>query len=228
MTSRSRAEQLAAVASITDPIRRALYEFVSRSTGPVGRDEAAAAVEIPRGTAAFHLERLVESGLLEAQFQRRSGKTGPGAGRPAKLYRPTDAEVSVSVPERHYDIAAELLSSAVEESDRTGQPVREALEQVSTEFGRTLGAREGSLDAVLASTGYEPVDDDAEGLLLSNCPFHRLAQNHTETICGANAALLRGAAEGAGERDRRIDFEPRTDGYCCVHVVRERRPERGQ
>ncbi|MET0888065.1 MAG: transcriptional regulator [Mycetocola sp.] len=219
MTGRTRAEQLAAVASISDPIRRALYEFVSRSTGAIGRDEAAVAIDIPRGTAAFHLERLVESGLLETEFQRRSGKTGPGAGRPAKLYRPTDAEVSVSVPERHYDLAAELLSSAVEESDRTGRPVRESLERVSTEFGRALGEAEGSLDAVLESTGYEPVDDDAEGLLLRNCPFHRLAQNHTQTICGANAALLRGAAEGAGERDRRIDFEPRTDGYCCVHVV---------
>jgi predicted ArsR family transcriptional regulator len=219
MSNPTRAEQLSAVASISDPIRRALYDFVSRSPAPPGRDEAAAAVGIPRGTAAFHLERLVESGVLETEFQRRSGRTGPGAGRPAKLYRPATAEISVSIPERHYHLAAELLSSAVEESDRTGSPVGETLKRVSTECGRALGAAGGSLDAVLDSTGYEPVDDDAGGLLLSNCPFHRLAQSHTQTICGANVALLRGAAEGAGESDRRVDFEPRTDGFCCVHVV---------
>jgi predicted ArsR family transcriptional regulator len=219
MKSRTRAEQLSAVASITDPTRHALYDFVSRSTAPTGRDEAAAALGVPRGTAAFHLDRLVESGVLEIEFQRRSGRSGPGAGRPAKLYRAAAAEVSASVPERHYDLAAELLSSAVEEADRTGGPIGETLRRVSTEFGRALGAEEGSLDAVLESTGYEPVDDGAGGLLLSNCPFHRLAQSHTQTICGANAALLQGAAEGSGECDRRADFEPRTDGYCCVHVV---------
>jgi predicted ArsR family transcriptional regulator len=219
MSNRTRAEQLSAVASISDPTRRALYDYVSRSAVPAGRDEAAAALGIPRGTAAFHLERLVESGILEAEFQRRSGRSGPGAGRPAKLYRAAAGEISASVPERHYDLVAELLSSAVDESGRTGNPIVETLEQVSTEFGRALGASEGSLDAVLESTGYEPVDDDAGGLLLSNCPFHRLARSHTQTICGANVALLQGAAEGAGECDRRVDFEPRTDGYCCVRVV---------
>ena len=219
MTPRNRAEQLAAVASVSDPIRRALYDFVSHSSGPVGRDEAAEALGLARGTAAFHLERLVESGVLEIEFHRRSGRTGPGAGRPAKLYRAAAAEVTASVPERHYDLAAELLSAAVDESDRTGDPIRASLERVSAEFGRDLGAAEGSLDSVLASTGYEPVDDEADGLLLRNCPFHKLARNHTQTICGANVALLQGAADGAGECDRSIRFEPRDDGYCCVHVV---------
>ncbi|MET0481218.1 MAG: helix-turn-helix domain-containing protein [Mycetocola sp.] len=219
MSSRTRVEQLQAVASISDPLRRSLYTVVARSPSPIGRDEAAAALGIPRQTAAFHLERLVESGVLETEFQRRTGRTGPGAGRPAKLYRPATAEVSASVPERHYDLAAELLSSAVEESDRTGAPIGETLRRVSTEFGHALGTAEGNLNAVLESTGYEPVDDDAGGLLLSNCPFHQLAQSHTQTICGANVAMLRGAVDGAGECDRRVDFEPRTDGYCCVHVV---------
>jgi predicted ArsR family transcriptional regulator len=221
MSSRNRAEQLSAVASISDPIRRELYNFVSRNPVPTGRDEAASALGIPRGTAAFHLERLVESGVLETEFQRRTGRTGPGAGRPAKLYRPALAEVSASVPERHYDLAAELLSSAVEEADRTGAPIGETLRRVSTEFGRALGATEGSLDAVLESIGYEPVGDDAGGLLLSNCPFHRLAQSHTQTICGANVAMLQGAAEGAAECNRRVNFEPRSDGYCCVQVVQK-------
>ena len=185
----------------------------------MGRDEAAAALNVPRGTAAFHLERLAQCGLLETEFQRRTGRTGPGAGRPAKLYRRAAGEIAVSVPDRHYDLAGELLSSAIEEADRTGEPVRLALGRVSWECGRALGANAGSLDALLQSTGYEPHDDGDGGLLLKNCPFHRLAKTHTETICQANLALLAGATAGADESEREARFAPQ-DGYCCVRIAR--------
>ena len=218
MDDSTRHEDLAAVASIADPQRRALLEFVSRQGGPVGRDEAAAALGIARGTAAFHLDRLVDAGLLDTEFQRRTGKSGPGAGRPAKLYRRSAGEVVVSVPERHYDLAAELLSRAVEESDVTGDPIRPTLERISTEIGRELGAAAGSMDEALHTLGYEPIDDGLGGVSLSNCPFHRVARNHTATICGANAALLQGVAEGVDEHERRVAFEPR-EGYCCVRLV---------
>ena len=218
MDDSSRDRDLAAIASIADPQRRALLEYVGRQDEPVGRDEAASAVGIARGTAAFHLDRLVAAGLLDTEFQRRSGKSGPGAGRPAKLYRRSDGEVVVSVPERHYDLAAELLSRAVEESDRTGAPIRPTLERVSAELGRELGAATGSMNEVLQSLGYEPVDEGLDGVSLSNCPFHRLARQHTATICAANAALLRGVAEGAEEDERRVALEPR-EGYCCVRLV---------
>ena len=218
MDDSTRHEDLAAVASIADPQRRALLEFVSRQGGSVGRDEAAAALGIARGTAAFHLDRLVDAGLLDTEFQRRTGKSGPGAGRPAKLYRRSAGEVVVSVPERHYDLAAELLSRAVEESDVTGDPIRPTLERVSTEIGRELGSAAGSMDEALHTLGYGPVDDGLGGVSLSNCPFHRVARNHTATICGANAALLQGVAEGVDEHERRVAFEPR-EGYCCVRLV---------
>lgn len=213
----SQQQKVAAVASIGDPLRRSLFEFVTRSGTAVDRDEAAAALGIPRGTAAFHLERLAESGLLETEFRRRSGKSGPGAGRPAKFYRRASTEIVVSVPQRHYDLAAELLSSAIEEAERSGDPIGEALEHVSTELGRRLGTEAGSLEHMLEATGYEPVATDDGGLVLANCPFHRLAQRHTATICAANAALLRGAAQGADEPDRLVRLEPR-DGHCCVRV----------
>src|SRR5918911_1365062 len=93
----------AALAAAADPTRRALLSLVSRSPTPVGRDAAAAALGIPRATAAFHLDRLVEAGLLDSRFLRVNGRAGPGAGRPAKLYSRTGAEVGVSIPERHYD-----------------------------------------------------------------------------------------------------------------------------
>jgi predicted ArsR family transcriptional regulator len=125
----------------------------------------------------------------------------------------------VSVPDRHYALAGELLISAVEQSDCTGEPARKSLTEVSTEHGRALGMSAGSLDAVLQSTGYEPQDDGNGGLLLHNCPFHQLARGHAETICAANLALLIGAADGAGERARKVQFAPR-DGYCCVRIAR--------
>ena len=218
MDDSERHDELVAVASIADPQRRALLEFVARQPEPVGRDEAAGALGMARGTAAFHLDRLVEAGLLVTEFQRRNGRTGPGAGRPAKLYSAASGEISVSVPERHYDIAAELLSRAVEESDRTGRPIRPTLEHVATELGRALGSASDSMTEVLQRLGYEPVDDGADGLLLTNCPFHRVAQNHTSTICGANRALLQGAAEGVDEQARTVVLEPRA-AHCCVHLV---------
>jgi predicted ArsR family transcriptional regulator len=217
MDATARHFDLVAVAAIADPQRRALFEFVTGQLAPVGRDDAAAALDMARGTAAFHLDRLVEAGLLVADYERRNGKSGPGAGRPAKVYRRVSDEFAVSVPERHYDIAAELLSRAVEESDRTGEPIRPTLERVATDLGRALGAASESMGDVLQRLGYEPVDDGADGMLLTNCPFHRVAQNHTSTICGANAALLRGAAEGTGEA-RQVALEPR-DGHCCVRLI---------
>lgn len=219
MDERSPLENLAAIASIADPLRRSLFEYVARSASAVGRDEAANALGIARATAAFHLERLTESGLLETEFQRRTGRTGPGSGRPAKMYRPAAGEFVVSVPQRHYELAAELFSAAIEESDRTSEPIREALERVSTDYGRALGERAGSLADVLQSTGYEPRDDDGV-VTLTNCPFHRLANSHTKTVCETNVTLLRGAAAGAGEDHAQVQFHP-VQGGCCVRIIRD-------
>lgn len=217
MDHSARQDDLAAVASIADPQRRALFEFVARHPEPVGREDAAGALGMARGTAAFHLDRLVEAGLLVAEFRRRNGRTGPGAGRPAKFYRAIPGEISVSVPERHYDLAAELLSRAVEESERAGTPIGPTLERVSARLGHALGDAADSMTEVLERLGYAPVDDGAGGMLLTNCPFHRVARNHAATICAANAALLRGAVSGLDERELMTVHEPR-EGSCCVRL----------
>lgn len=224
MDEHSPRDSVSAVASLNDPLRRSLFDLVSRSSRAIGRDEAAAALGVPRGTVAFHLERLTQSGLLESEFHRRTGRTGPGSGRPSKLYRRASAEIAVSLPDRHYDLAADLLSSAIEDSDRTGEPVRQALTRVSQEYGRALGASAGSLDTVLTSVGYEPRDDGEGGLVLHNCPFHRVMMRHRETICQANRALLVGVADGAQEREREVcaasNAGAASDGACCVRIAR--------
>jgi predicted ArsR family transcriptional regulator len=217
--SESRAGQISAVAAMSDPQRRTLFEFVSRSENPVSREDAARALGVPRSTAAFHLDRLVDEGVLETEFRRLSGRTGPGAGRPSKRSGRAGGEISVSIPARRYELAGELLAAAVEEADRTGGAVREALATVATKAGRELGASAGSLDAALESCGYEPCDDGAGGLVLTNCPFHRLATSHTEVICQANVALLSGVAEGAAEDARTVEFVPPTGEHCCVRIA---------
>jgi predicted ArsR family transcriptional regulator len=205
-----------ALAAAADPVRRALLRLVSRSGTPVGRDAAAAALGIPRATAALHLDRLVEAGLLEARFLRVNGRTGPGAGRPAKLYSRTGAEVGVSIPERHYDLAGDLLSEAVEVAGTSGRPMPDVIADVARARGRDIGSGAGSLDAALEATGYEPRVDD-ETVVLVNCPFHRLAQRHTDTICAMNVSLVEGMAQGAGADPGRVCFAPAA-GRCCVEI----------
>jgi predicted ArsR family transcriptional regulator len=128
-----------AIAALDEPTRRQLYELVARSPLPVGKDEAAAALGIPRTTAAFHLDKLVGEGLLSVVYERRCGRTGPGAGRPAKLYRRSDLQVEISLPERTYDVAARLLAAALQEAETTGESPKEALARQAIHHGRSLG-----------------------------------------------------------------------------------------
>ena len=221
--SSDRDAQVSAVAALAEPSRRRLYDHVVRQPAPVSRDEAAAAVALPRATVAFHLDRLVADGLLDVVFERRTGRTGPGAGRPSKLYRRADRAVQVSLPERSYDLAGDLLATAVTEAEASGIAPRVVLERRAFERGRELaaGAGEGpaSVWQVLEDNGFEPRAEDG-GLALANCPFHRLARSHTELVCGMNLHLIGGVLDGvrAPGLVARLRPEP---GMCCVRLDAE-------
>ncbi|WP_138731599.1 helix-turn-helix transcriptional regulator [Modestobacter excelsi] len=217
-----RSAQVAAVAALAEPTRRRVYDHVVRSPEPVSRDDAAAALGVPRPTVAFHLDRLVADGLLDVHYERRSGRSGPGAGRPAKLYRRAERSVSVQLPERRYDLAGQLLAAALTEVDRTGERPAEALGRLARDLGEQWGARltgadpGGSVLALLERHGFEP-HAESGGVALANCPFHALARDHTELVCGMNLHLLQGvldAVPGAGLAAR---LQP-TDGACCVRI----------
>ena len=223
MEQRPLADRVAAVSALDEPIRRALFDHVSRADSPVSRDDAADALGLARSTAAFHLDRLAEEGLLAVEFKRLTGRTGPGSGRPAKLYRRAAGEVAVTVPERQYDFAGQLLLAAIEESSRTGEPAGEVLLRIAGETGRALGSAAGSLEKVLEEHGFEPRADGGGGMVLGNCPFHRLAQQHTETVCHVNLELLRGAAEGSDDRRHTMVLDPGI-GRCCVRAVPRQLP----
>src|SRR5215218_9561407 len=199
----SRDAQLTAVAALAEPTRRRLYDHVVRSPHPVSRDDVAAATGVPRPTTAFHLDRLVADGLLDVHYERRTGRTGPGAGRPSKLYRRSDRPVTVSLPERSYDLAGDLLAAALTEAEASGRPPREVLGRRAFERGQELGAavdrtevrgRDAAL-RVLEENGFEPRAED-DGITLVNCPFHRLARTHTKLVCGMNLRLIDGVLDG--------------------------------
>jgi predicted ArsR family transcriptional regulator len=211
---KSQAGALAAVAALDEPTRRRLYEYVVRRPRPVSRDDVAVALAVPRATVAFHLDRLVEEQLLVVEYERRSGRTGPGAGRPAKLYRRSDRQVSVSVPERHYELAGELLASAIEEADETGGSAREILGRRAREHGAGLAAPD--IVAALEEHGFEP-RVEGDGVLLGNCPFQRLARTHTRLVCEMNLGLVEGLLDGAGDRRLRARLDPQP-GFCCVRL----------
>jgi len=214
---------VAAVAALNDPLRLALFQYVTGQTAAVSRDQAAAAMGVGRETAAFHLDRLADQGLLDVTFRRLSGKQGPGAGRPAKLYRRSAREVEVSLPPRRYDIAARLFAEAL----ATTNPAK-ALTEVSGAFGESLGARareragtrrliENAVD-VLESQGYEPSITDDQ-ITLQNCPFAALAQDHHNVVCTMNRALIDGLVTGLKAHDLTTVFQPQA-GQCCVTVKR--------
>jgi len=208
--------RLAAVASLDDRTRHALYQHVAGAHRPVTRDEAAAAVGVDRSVAAYHLDRRVTDGLLIASFARPEGRTGPGAGRPAKRYERSSAEITVSLPPRSYEVLAELLATAAE-ADETGT-VRTALEQAATSLGRTLVGDSGDLVEALAREGFEPYLD-GDVVRLANCPFHQMSQRHTDLVCGMNLAHMGGASQTAAAQG----WQPRLDpapGRCCVAFAR--------
>jgi predicted ArsR family transcriptional regulator len=225
--------RISGIAALDQPLRRDLYRLLSERAGWVGRDDASETLGVPRSVAAFHLDKLAEAGLVDVSFERPSGRTGPGAGRPAKLYRRGTEEVSASVPERRYDLAGSLLATAIVEAERTGAPIADCLSTAARAAGRVIGQeaaaaagplaesgdRRQAVVEILARHGYEPALRGPGEIALVNCPFHRLAEEHRSLVCGMNLDFLGGLLEGIGPVDRldaQLAPEP---GYCCVRVT---------
>jgi predicted ArsR family transcriptional regulator len=220
------------VAALGEPLRRALYRFVAAQIEPVTREQAAAGVGIALHTAKFHLDRLVDDGLLEAGYRRPPGRGGPGAGRPAKIYRRSDTDLEVSLPERRYDLAGRLLAKAVAQAERTETSISEALHSVAHDAGRAVGAQvasnhdrrptrkttEAAVVDVLNADGYQP-RPARDGITLTNCPFHALAREETELVCGMNLAYLQGMLDGLGVTSLDAKLDP-AEGRCCVRLQR--------
>ena len=228
------AAQVSGVGALAEPARRVLYLYVVAQPEPVSRDQAAAGTGLPRHTAKFHLDKLVADGLLDTEYRRLSGRRGPGAGRPTKLYRRSSRQVAVTLPPRHYDLAGQILARAVEDAARDGVPVLQAVQRAAVDAGHRLGAAqrprdEGSaaalhgaaaLDdvaAMLDGHGYEP-RIQGDRVVLANCPFHALAREHTALVCGMNLHLITALLDELGRRDVQTGLDPAPQ-RCCVTLT---------
>jgi predicted ArsR family transcriptional regulator len=226
-------EQILAVAALGDEVRRNLYRFVRRQSRPVTREESARAVRISVKLAAFHLDKLVERGLLRTDHEVPHGASRR-VGRSPKRYAPSDVEVSLSLPERHYELLGEILIDSLVQTDvrRPDQTPVEVAKHVASDRGKRLGAdvREGrrlgrpgpertlaAAETLLEQHGYEPVDDGQGGFLLRNCPFHALVHRAPELVCSLNVAFIDGVLRGLGNDNVRADLQPEA-GTCCVRV----------
>jgi len=221
--------RLTVLAALAEPLRRRLYLHVATQSTPLSRDEAASALGVPRSVAAFHLDKLAEAGLLEVEYHRPPGRGGPGAGRPAKWYRRAAGEVDLSIPERHYDVAASFLAQALAEAGEDLPRARDALGGVARRYGRAIAAevkwpargsrrqRLARLAALLAGHGYEPRVIGSE-IALGNCPFRRIAELQPDLVCSMNLDLIDGVLQGIGESGISARLDP-MPGRCCVALL---------
>ena len=220
---------LAVVALLTDELRGRLYRHVRRHH-PVSRDQAAAAVGISRGLAAFHLDKLVAAGLLRARSQTPAGRP-PRVGRRPKVYEPSDLELGVTIPERHYELIGEVLVDAITQAAPDERPLAAAT-RIARNKGVELGSRlrqdralgrlgpERALTAaseVLERHGYEPDRGGQRTVVLRNCPFRALARKAPEVVCAINRSLLEGLLRGLGDQRIQAVLTPRP-GTCCVEL----------
>lgn len=219
-------EQLAALASLADPTRRRLYLYVRSRPDGVGREEAAEATGISKALAAFHLDRLTADGLLVADYRRLTGRSGPGAGRPSKIYRRSEQELGVQLPPKNFELLARLLVQAA----LNGQDVAaaEPLAVAANELGTTLGeqaraaagprpSRErllSSLSEVLDGYGFEASLVGAD-IVLRNCPFSPLSGEYTQVVCSLNLAMMQGVLQGLHLKNYEACLDPQP-GCCCV------------
>ncbi len=224
---------IAGIGALSDPLRRSLYLFVCAQPNPVSRELAADALRLAPHQAKFHLDRLERDGLLDASYARLSGRSGPGAGRPAKLYRRAGRDFSVSLPDREYQLAGRLMADAIAESAETKTPVIDALHRLAHSYGRHLGdaavgdqpprtaraALEMAVEA-LTDNGYEPRPDDGR-VIMANCPFHALAQAQTQLVCQMNHALIGGLTDALGPHRPVAELDPAPD-RCCVVLIDSR------
>lgn len=230
VTSKDLDHQINSVAVLGEPVRRELYRFVVAQPEPVSRENAAAGVGVPHHVAKFHLDKLEEDGLLEAEYRRPAGRTGPGAGRPAKLYRRSARHIAISLPERRYDLAGRILADAVHSAQSAGLPVNGMVTKAARAAGSTLAeqARQAAAELpapadpleaatrALAANGYEP-RRAAGRVTLANCPFHDLAQRHPTLVCGLNLDLIGGLLDALPAADLCATLDPEP-GRCCVTV----------
>ena len=222
------AADLMAVALLAEPTRQRLYLYLRERREPVGREEAAQQTGVKPRLVAFHLDRMAEAGLLDVEYRRLSGRVGPGAGRPAKVYSVSSRSFSVEIPQTRYALAASMMATALSADGPAAGGAR-SLQDVASAVGKSLGseirgegrakgARQEAVKGKLKQLGYEPRVQESGEWTMRNCIFSELSMSHRELVCPMNAALVSGLLSGAHVSSLRVERQmERPD--CCVRLV---------
>jgi predicted ArsR family transcriptional regulator len=222
------AGDLMAVGLLAEPTRQRLYLYIRERQEPVGREEAARHVGVKPRIAAFHLDKMADAGLLEVAYRRLSGRVGPGAGRPAKVYSLSSRSFSVLIPQTRYALAASMMATSLSAGGPRADD-GQSLEEVATAVGSSLGdeirrqartkaARLEAAQLKLTQLGYEPRVEESGEWTMRNCIFAELSMSHREVVCPMNAAFMTGLLGGAHLHSLRVERRMARPG-CCVHVT---------
>ena len=222
------AADIMAVELLAEPTRQQLYLYLRERQQPVGREEAARDTGIKPRLAAFHLDRMAEAGVLNVEYRRLSGRVGPGAGRPAKVYSLSSRSFSVEIPQTRYALAASMMATALANGG-PGPDGVESLQEVATSVGERLGdeirqqgrTKAARLEAVrgkLRQLGYEPLVHESGEWTMRNCIFAELSASHRDIVCPMNAAFMTGLLKGAHLPSLHVERRMTRPG-CCVSLA---------
>jgi len=206
---------LARAALLADPVRRRIFRFVRRARRPVTRDETAASARVSRNLAAFHLDKLVDAGLLRAGRHPPAGSAR--VGRRPKVYEAGPVEVHLDVPQRQHALLAGVLVETLTADGGLSPAVLDAAARRGEELGRAASAEAVDVVPALERVGYEPYKAEPSLLRLANCPFHPLAAGSPDLVCGLNQALIAGLLTGMSADGMEAVLAPRA-GECCVEI----------
>jgi predicted ArsR family transcriptional regulator len=216
--------------SLGDATRRGIYISIREAPEAMTTAEIAALFDIHPNVARHHLHRLVEDGYLSVTEKRRSGRQGPGAGRPAKHYEATPKEVQLQFPARRYDLLSELLVRVIERL--APEDAAAAAEAVGREYGRELAAEIGLPDdsgfeaaaiavaRAMTGMGFDTrANTDDHMLVTTFCPFGDTAANHPEIVCKLDQGIVTGLMAAANQTPLAIVTPHATRDEDCVTDV---------
>jgi predicted ArsR family transcriptional regulator len=220
------------LAAVGDPDLRDALLFARSHARPVTADELAEARNLHRNVARSRLERLADAGLLSADYERRTGRTGPGAGRPAKTYSVVPQVTSIAFQDQNESLAGLLVDALAARGG--AEPLRE----VGVEFGRELARSARLRPAKTTKTGFErvcaavrrlgyqasleSVDDAGAVIATPTCPLRPLVRARQEAVAidrGMWAGLANCALDGVEVGEVRCETRDCLDDHASCKVV---------
>jgi predicted ArsR family transcriptional regulator len=221
--------------AVGEPELRDALLFARAQPRRISADELAAAQQVHRNVARSRLERLVKAGLLVVGFERRTGRSGPGAGRPAKVYAVTPELAAIEFPARRYESLLGLLVDAIPAANKTGE-----LRAVGAAFGRQLADSARLRPARTLQAGFErmceavrrlgyqasvaEVTDRGAVILTPTCPLRPLIRTRpdaAEIDRGMWSGLATRALEGATVESVACETRDCLDDHASCRVLIE-------